>query len=155
MSGNNGLEILSYSTSPGTKWVENCCKPESGIPLWVMWPATCLWAVKRPFLSNSPEWAWQGASLCFPGSPSGSLPQCSSHADSPGIINYRKAFAIVSLCLPEAQNSPYAIIPTIVTSVLCTEITVIIPMILWCHMKLRRKFHIKTKKNFFNKETVN
>lgn len=147
MAGNNGLEILSYSTSPGTKWVENCCKPESGIPLWVMWAATCLWAEKwAPPLSHNPEWAWQGEYLCYPGSPSGSFPQCSSHTDSPGVISYCKAFAVASLCLPEAQNSSYVIIPTTVTSVLCTEIVAMILMTLRCHTKIKETFPTKTNK---------
>lgn len=52
MTGNNGLEILSY-TSPGTEGLENCCKPRSGIPLWMIGTAALLQAVKGPSLPPS------------------------------------------------------------------------------------------------------
>jgi len=118
-------EILSYSTSPGTRGRENSCKPGSGIPLGMMGSASQLGQSEHPSRSRSPEGegtpggSVARAALWHAGSPI-SFPQSSSHAEahaySPGATNRNKAIFIASPRLLGAQFLSYVIIPTTVTS---------------------------------------
>lgn len=139
MTGNNGLEILSYSTSPGTKWVENCCKPESGIPLWVMWAAAWLWAVKwLPSLSQA--WVSRTENISvLPWQPQWFIPPVLQPCWGPHRLpRGYKLQQSLCYCLPLPLRSSELIlclVPTTLISVLCTEIAAMIPI--WCHTKIK------------------